>query len=56
MKTVKVEDAPPYTRARYQATLTDWDWGIPIGYGNTIQEALESFLDQYDEPINYKWS
>lgn len=58
--TVTVTEAPVYTRQRFQATLTQWDLGVPIGYGNTIQEALESFLESwelhFDEQLNYKWS
>ena len=62
MNTIKVivKDAPHYTRKKFFATLSDWDLGIPIGYGNTIQEALEDFIESwelhYDEKPNYKWS
>lgn len=59
-KSVTVCEAPPYTRANFQATLKDWDGGVPIGYGKTIQEAIENFLEdwelKYDEQLNYKWS
>ena len=45
---------------RFQCTIDAWDIGIPIGDGNTIQEAIEDFLQmwecKYDELPNYKWS
>lgn len=61
MKTIiiKVESAEPYTRQMFKATLESWDCGIPIGYGDSIQEAIEIFLEawemKFDETPNYKW-
>ena len=60
MKSVTVTEAPPYTRQKFQATLTEFDEGVPIGYGETIVEALEDFLEswemKYNETLTYKWS
>lgn len=57
---VKVTESPAYTRQKFEATLVEWDLGTPIGYGNTIQEALEDFIESwelhYDEQPNYNWS
>lgn len=45
---------------RYSATLEEWDLGVPFGDGDTIQEALEDFLElyemKYDEIPKFKWS
>jgi hypothetical protein len=58
--TIKVTEAPAYTRKKYEATLVEWDLGIPVGYGDTIQEALEDFIEswelKFDESPKYKWS
>lgn len=58
-QSVTVKEAPNYTRQKYQATLTEWDHGVPIGYGETIQDALEAFLEswemKYNQQLNYKW-
>lgn len=60
MSVVIVTEAPAYTRQKFQATLKEWDLGTPIGYGETIREALEDFIEswelQYNEKPNYKWS
>lgn len=60
MKTVKVTEAPAYTRQKFQATLEQFDEGVPIGYGQTIQEAIEDFLEDwelhFDEQPKFKWS
>ena len=57
---VTVTEAPAYTRQKFQATLSEWDLGVPIGYGQTIQEALEDFIESwelhYDEEPKYTWS
>lgn len=56
---IKVTRAPEYTRQQFQATLSEWDLGIPIGFGDTVQEALEIFLEswemKYGQPCNYIW-
>lgn len=56
---IKVTRAPEYTRQQFQATLQDYDYGIPIGYGDTIQEALDIFLEsfemKYNQLPNYIW-
>lgn len=59
MITIIVTAAEPYTRTKFKATLAEWDLGIPIGYGETIQEALDIFLEswemKFEEVPNYKW-
>lgn len=56
---IKVQRAPEYTRQQFQATLSEWDLGVPIGYGDTIQEALDIFLEsfemKYNQLPNYIW-
>jgi len=65
---IKVSEPWPSTKSKpmYQATLSEWDLGVPIGDGSTIQDAIDSFLDAYwdiwvgwnpdSSEINYKWS
>ena len=56
---IKVTKAPEYTRQQFQATLSEWDLGMPISYGKTIPEVIEDFLDSYEAKFNvrpqYKW-
>lgn len=56
MITIKVYTG--YAR-KFTATLEDWDLGIPFGDGDTIQEAIDNFLEawemKFDETPNYKW-
>jgi hypothetical protein len=62
MDTIKVivKEAPFYTRQKFFATVAEWDLGIPIGYGSSIQEALENFIEswemKYNEHPKYLWS
>lgn len=45
---------------RFQCTLESWDLGVPIGDGNTINEAIEEFIDlwemKHNETPKFKWS
>lgn len=34
-----------YMTGTWQCTLKDWDLGVPIGMGNTIQESIDDFLE-----------
>lgn len=56
MITIKV--SPGYLK-RFTATLESWDLGVPLGDGDTIQEAIENFLElwecKFDETPTYKW-
>ena len=58
-ETIQLTVCPGYYK-RFQCTVDPWDIGMPIGDGNTIQEAIEDFLQmwecKYDELPNYKWS
>lgn len=58
---LRVDAAPPYTRKRFQVYTEGWDLDQLIGYGDTIPEAIEDFLEcwemKYDEQLlNYKWA
>jgi hypothetical protein len=57
---VTVTNAPAYTRKKFQATLTEWDLDAPIGYGDTIQDALQDFINSWElkhnEQPNFTWS
>jgi hypothetical protein len=44
-----VREPWPSTKAKpmYQCTLEEYDLGVPIGSGATIQEAIDDFLESY---------
>lgn len=56
---IRIDQAPPYTRKKFQAYTEEWDLDSPIGYGDTIQEALEDFIEswelRYDVTPKYTW-
>jgi len=41
---------------RFMASKKDWDTGDPFGDGDTIQDAIEEFLDTLPEGTKFKWS
>ena len=41
---------------KWEATLADWDLGVPFGRGDTIQDAIEEFLFTLPEGTKFKWS
>lgn len=45
---------------KFNALPDDYEPGVPIGYGATIQDAIESLLESYElkfdsQPLTYKW-
>lgn len=52
MKTLELKISPAYIGL--QCTLEDWDLGVPIGYGKTVQDAIESFLESWTLHFDYR--
>lgn len=58
MNTILIKVYVGYAR-KFTATLEAWDLGMVWGDGDSIPEAIEDFLDNYEAKFNvrpeYRW-
>ena len=49
----------PGTLKNYEVSVKDWDLGYPFGDGDTIEEAIDDFIQwwecKFDETPKYRW-
>lgn len=59
MKIIIEKKSTINTQFKFQASKEDWDLGDKLGFGQTIQEAIDDLIECYedtDRPItDYTW-